>query len=58
MTHHQQVTLNTVAPETEYNNLKSKELSTVHKYNDCNSNTMLAENETFKVYIIMNGGLE
>ena len=29
MTHHQQVTLDTVTPETEYQNLNSKELNTV-----------------------------
>ena len=45
-----------VTPETEYKNLKSKELNTVQEYN--NYNTMLAENETLKAYIIMNGGLE
>ena len=56
MTRHQQITLDTVTPETEYKNLKSKELNMVHKYNNCN--TMLAENETLKVYVIMNGSLE
>ena len=56
MMHHQQITLDTVTPETEYKNVKSKELNTVHKYN--NYNTMLTENETLKVYIITNSGLE
>ena len=55
-TRHQQITLDTVTPETEYKNLKSKELNMVHKYSNCN--TMLAENEMLKAYIIMNSGLE
>ena len=53
---HQQVTLDMVAPETEYKNLKSKELNMIYKYNNCN--TMLTENEMLKAYIITNGGLE
>ena len=56
MTCHQQITLDMVTPETEYKNIKSKELNMVHKYNNCN--TMLTKNETLKVYVIMNGGLE
>ena len=56
MTCHEPITLDMVTPETEYENLKTKELNTVHKYSNCN--TMLAKNETLKVYIIMNGGLE
>ena len=35
MTCHQQITLDTVTPETEYKNLKSKELNAVYKYNNC-----------------------
>ena len=53
---HQQVTLDTVTPETEYKNLNSKELNMVREY--YNYDTMLAENEMLKAYIIMKGGLE
>ena len=56
MTCHQQVTLDMVTPETEYKNLKCKEQNMVREYNYYN--TMLAENQMLKAYIIMNGSLE
>ena len=54
MTHHQQITLDTVTPETEYKSKRTEHSTIIQQY----YNTMLAKNEMFKAYIIANGSLE
>ena len=54
MKRHQQITLDMVTPETEYKSKRTEHGTIIQQY----YNTMLAENEMLKAYIIMNGSLE